>query len=166
MENYPVFNGKEIDYADFLVGEAQKKRYVLDTSVASKWYYQKDESDILSAGIFYKALKSRDIIFFAPDLLIYELLNIYRTKLDLDDLKVSRIVTEINELVIILGLNKNTFIKAFLNARKFNISFYDSVFLALSDDLDAKLITADKKLYTAVKKVSPNTLRLSDFEKL
>ncbi len=163
MENFPIFNRKEIGYTDFLVGEAQKKRYVLDTSVASKWYYQKDESDIASAEIFYEALKSKNIVFFAPDLLIYELLNIYRTRLVLDDVKVRKIVTEINDLVIILGINNNTFIKAFLNARKFNISFYDSVFLSLSDDLDARLITADKKLYTAIKNVSPNILLLSDF---
>jgi predicted nucleic acid-binding protein len=163
MENFPIFNGKETDYTDFLVGEAQKKRYVLDTSVASKWYYQRDESDIDSAEIFYEALKSKNIVFFAPDLLIYELLNIYRTKLDLDDVKVRRIITEINDLVIILGVNNNTFIKAFLHARKFNISFYDSVFFALSDDLNAMLITADKKLYAAVKNVSPNILLLSDF---
>jgi predicted nucleic acid-binding protein len=96
-------------------------------------------------------------------LLLYELLNIYRIKLELDDSRINKIISEIYDLIVILGINKNTFSKAFLNARKLNISFYDSIYLSLSEDLDALLITADKKLYEAAKNKNIKVIMLSDF---
>lgn len=165
MENYPVFNNQEINYTEYLVKETLKKRYVLDTSVIAKWYYKKGEDDLRSASLIYNNLKSSNSIFFAPDLLIYELLNIYRIKLELDDKKISMIITELYDLIVILGINKNTFFKAFISARNLNISFYDSIYLSLSDDLDAKLVTADKKLYEAAKIAKRDVLMLTDFIK-
>jgi predicted nucleic acid-binding protein len=163
MENYPDFNNKEINYAEYLIKETQKKRYVLDTSVITKWYYKKDEEDVYNASVIYDNLESKNFIFFAPDLLLYELLNIYRIKLELDDSRINKIISEIYDLIVILGINKNTFSKAFLNARKLNISFYDSIYLSLSEDLDALLITADKKLYEAAKNKNVKVIMLTDF---
>jgi predicted nucleic acid-binding protein len=163
MENYLDLNNKEINYTEYLIRETQKKRYVLDTSVITKWYYKKDEEDLSNASIIYDILESKNYIFFAPDLLIYELLNIYRIKLELDDLRINKIISELYDLIVILGINKNTFSKAFLTAGKLNISFYDSIYLSLSEDLDALLITADKKLYEAVKDKNRKVIMLSDF---
>ena len=154
---------KIINYTEYLIKETQKKRYVLDTSVITKWYYKKDEEDLYNASIIYDILESKNYIFFAPDLLIYELLNIYRIKLELDDSRINKIILELYDLIVILGINKNTFSKAFLAARKLNISFYDSIYLSLSEDLDALLITADKKLYEAVKDKNRKVIMLSDF---
>jgi len=163
MDNYSDFNNKEINYNEYLIKEAQKKRYVLDTSVITKWYYKKEEEDLYDASIIYDILGSKNYIFFAPDLLIYELLNIYRIKLALDNLSINKIISELYDLIVILGINKDTFSKAFLTARKLNISFYDSIYLSLSEDLDALLITADKKLYEAVKDKNRKIIMLSDF---
>lgn len=165
MENYSNFNStsKEINYAEYLIKETQKKRYVLDTSVITKWYYKKDEEDLYNASIIYDILELKNYIFFAPDLLMYELLNIYRIKLELDDLRINKIISELYDLIVILGINKNTFSKAFLTARKLNISFYDSIYLSLSEDLVAPLITADKKLYEAVEDKNRKVIMLSDF---
>ena len=114
--------------------------------------------------ILYRFIyESKNYIFFAPDLLIYELLNIYRIKSELDDSKINKIISELYDLIVILGINKNTFSKAFLTARKLNITFYDSIYLSLSEDLDALLITADKKLYEAVKDKNRKVIMLSDF---
>ena len=163
MENYSNFNNKEINYTEYLIKETQKKRYVLDTSVITKWYYKKDEKDRYNASIICDILELKNYIFFAPDLLIYELLNIYRIKLELDDSRVNKIISELYDLIVILGINKNTFSKAFLTARKLNISFYDSIYLSLSEDLDALLITADKKLYEIVRDKNRKVIMLSDF---
>lgn len=163
MENYSDFSKKEINYTEYLIKETQKKRYVLDTSVITKWYYKKDEEDLYNALIIYDILESKNYIFFAPDLIIYELLNIYRIKLELDDSRINKIISELYDLIVILGINKNTFSKAFLTARRLNISFYDSIYLSLSEDLDALLITADKKLYEAVKDKNRKVIMLSDF---
>ena len=163
MENYLDFNNEEINYTEYLIKETQKKRFVLDTSVITKWYYRKDEEDIYNASIIYENLGSKNYIFFAPDLLIYELLNIYRIKLELDDSKIGKIISELYDLIVILGINKNTFSKTFHNARRLNITFYDSIYMTLSEDLDALLITADKKLYNAVQDKNRKIIMLSDF---
>ncbi|MBM3702588.1 MAG: type II toxin-antitoxin system VapC family toxin [Actinobacteria bacterium] len=165
MDNYSYFNDKEANYTEYLIKEAIKKRYVLDTSVVAKWYYKKNESDLENASIIYNLLKSENNIFFAPDLLIYELLNIYRTKAELDNEKINRIILELYDLIVILGVSKNIFLKAFLNSRNLNISFYDSIYLALSKDLDAILVTADKKLSESAKETGRSVLMLSDFLK-
>jgi predicted nucleic acid-binding protein len=165
MGNYPDFNSKEINYTEYFIKEAIKKRYVLDTSVVAKWYYKKDESDLENASVIYNLLKSENNIFFAPDLILYELLNIYRTKAELDNEKINRIILELYDLIVILGVSKNIFLKAFLNSRKLNISFYDSIYLSLSENLDAILVTADKKLFESVKETGKSVLMLSDFLK-
>src|SRR4030066_2020347 len=151
MENYSYFNDKEINHTEYLIKEAIKKRYVLDTSVVAKWYYKKDERDLKNASIIYNLLKSENNIFFAPDLLIYELLNIYRTKVELDNEKINRIILELYDLIVILGVSKNIFLKAFLNSRNLNISFYDSIYLSLSGDLDPILIPAAKNFFNPQK---------------
>jgi len=166
MEDFSLFNNRESNCAQYFVKEALKKRYVLDTSVISKWYYRNNEEDVEIASAIYNSLRSEKYVFFAPDLMIYELLNIYRAKLALDNTKINKIIAEIYDLVVILGINKNTFSKAFSDARNFGISFYDSVYLSLSGDLDAFLVTADKKLYLSVEDKNQNVIMLSDFLKL
>jgi len=91
------------------------------------------------------------------------LLNIYRTKLELTNEKINKILKELYDSIVILGINKNTFSKAFLFARNLNISLYDSIYLSLSEDLDAFLITADKKLFESVKDTNKKVIMLSDF---
>jgi len=163
MENHATFNDALPDYKEYFIKEALKKRFVLDTSVAAKWYYSKGEEDFSNSKLLYNNLHSDNSIFFAPDLLIYEILNIYRLKHELDEEDINKIITELYDLIIILGVNKNTFLKSFAIARNLNISFYDSVYLSLAEDIDAVLITADKKLYGAAKDTFRNTVLLAEF---
>ena len=163
MENYATFNDVPPEYKEYFIKEALKKRFVLDTSVTTKWYYSKGEEDLSNSKLLYNNLHSDNSIFFAPDLLIYEILNIYRSKHELNEEDINRIITELYDLIIILGINKNTFSKSFAIARNLNISFYDSVYLSLAEDIDAVLVTADKKLYRAAKDTFTNIVLLSDF---
>jgi predicted nucleic acid-binding protein len=147
----------------YLIKEVLKKRYILDASVVSKWYYQKDEEDFKNALIIYNKLQSENYTFFAPDLLIYELLNIYRNKSELDSPRINKIISELYDLIVIVGINKNTFSKSFQISRKFDISLYDSVYIAITEDLGANLITADKRLYDSIKLSNSKITLLSDF---
>ncbi len=165
MEDYTPFTGKEKNYAEYLVKETLKKRYMLDTSVIVKWYYRKNEEDLNNASIIYSKLQSENFIFFAPDLMVYELLNICRAKMELTQTRISNIIAELYDLIIILGVNKKIFLHAFIIARELNISFYDSIYLSLTEDLDAVLVTADKKLYEAAKNMNINIVTLADFAK-
>jgi predicted nucleic acid-binding protein len=163
MENYSTFNDVPPEYTEYFIKEALKKRFVLDTSVITKWYYSKGEEDISNSNLLYNNLHSDNFIFFAPDLLIYEILNIYRSKHELNEEDINSIITELYDLITILGINKNTFSRSFATARRLNISFYDSVYLSLAEDIDAVLVTADKKLYGAAKHVFTNMMLLSEF---
>lgn len=165
MENFGYFNDNQIKYPDYLIKELLKKRYIVDTSVASKWFYKENEEDINNASFLYNKLKSEKCIIFAPDLLMYELSNVLRTKSEIKDEKVSEILKELYNFLIIIGINKNLLLKSFLISRKLKISVYDSIFLALTIDLDAYLITADKKLYEANKNSNYKLIFLSDFVK-
>jgi len=165
MERISYFNDNQIGYPDYLVKESLKKRYIIDTSVVSKWFYKESEEDIYNASFLYNKLKSEKCILFAPDLLMYELLNVLRTKSEIKDEKVSEILTELYNFLVILGINKNLLLKSFLISRKLNISVYDSIFLALTIDLDASLITADKKLYEVNKNSNYKLILLTDFVK-
>jgi predicted nucleic acid-binding protein len=163
MENFYYFNNEETNYTKYLIKEVLKKRYILDASVVSKWYYQKDEEDFKNALIIYNKLQSENYTFFAPDLLIYELLNIYRNKSELDSPRINKIISELYDLIVIVGINKNTFSKSFQISRKFDISLYDSVYIAITEDLGANLITADKRLYDSIKLSNSKITLLSDF---
>jgi len=88
---------------------------VLDTSVITKWYYKKDEEDLYNSSIIYDILESKKYIFFAPDLLIYELLNIYRIKLELDDPRISKIISELYDFTIIYSNNDKIILVYLLN---------------------------------------------------
>jgi predicted nucleic acid-binding protein len=52
---------------------------------------------------------------------------------------------------------------ASLFARNLNLSLYDSIYLSLSEDLDALLITADKKFFESVNDKNKKVIMLSDF---
>jgi len=163
MESYEPFNSTSSNYTEYFVSEALKKRYVLDASVISKWYYEKDEQDLFKAAAIYNNLQSRQYTFFAPDLLIFEILNIFSAKHQMNDLRINEIINELYDLIVILGMNKNSFKKAFKISRDLNISFYDSIYLALADDIDAGLITADKKLFNSANSAGVSIIMLSDF---
>jgi len=165
MGGIGYFNEEQIDYSEYLIKESLKKRYILDASVVSKWFHKRNEGDLYNASLVYNKLKSEKYILFAPDLLVYELLNIFRTKSEISDEKISEILTELYNSLVILGINKNLLTKSFLTSRKLNITVYDSIYLTLSEDLAASLITADKKLYQAAKNSNYNSILLSDFAK-
>jgi len=163
MEKTVIFNEKRIKLPDFLIGESQRKKYVLDASVVFKWYYKKNETDSYSADILYNFLNSRQYILFAPQLLIYEILNAFRLKDEISNETIDLIISELYDAIIIIETDKVILRSAFLHARTLNISVYDGIYIALSEKFDAPLITADKKLYQSGKNLSHKVIMLSDF---
>jgi len=163
MESSVVFNEKHIELPVFLIGESRRKKYVLDASVVFKWYYKKNETDLYSADILYNFLNSRQYILFAPQLLIYEILNAFRLKDEISGETIDSIISELYDTIIILETDKVLLKNAFLYARLLNVSVYDSIYIALSEKFDAPLITADKKLYKSGKNLPHKVIMLSDF---
>ena len=163
MEKSVVFNEKRIELPDFLIGESRRKKYVLDASVVFKWYYKKNETDLYSADILYNFLNSHQYILFAPQLLIYEILNAFRLKDEITSETIDSIISELYDTIIIFEADKALLKNAFLYARLLNISVYDRIYIALSEKFDAPLITADKKLYKSGKNLQYKVIMLLDF---
>ena len=165
MEDIPIFNGEKTSVQEFLVKEMPMKKYIIDASVVFKWYYKKDEKDTTQAKIIYALLKTEIYLLLAPELVIYEILNICRLKREIDLEKISRIIKELHDALIIVSIEKDLLSKAFEYSRKLNISFYDSIYVALSEKYDAPLITADKKLIEACKETKPKPIPVFEFGK-
>ena len=106
MESSVVFNEKHIELSVFLIEESRRKKYVLDASVVFKWYYKKSETDLYSADILYNFLNSRQYILFAPQLLIYEILNAFRLKDEISSEIIDSIISELYDTIIILETDK------------------------------------------------------------
>jgi predicted nucleic acid-binding protein len=163
MEDYMSYNEDYIRVSEFIIKESLKRKYILDSSVIIKWYYSTDEEDLEKASYFYNNSRQKNNIIVAPDLLIYEILNFFKNKLEITEDNIFTILNEIYNTVTILGISNNLFKKAFKIARDIGVTIYDGIYLSLSDELNIPFITADKKLHSLTKKINSKIILLTDF---
>jgi predicted nucleic acid-binding protein len=163
MEDYMKYNEDYIKISEFIVKESLKRKYILDSSVIIKWYYSTNEEDLEKASYFYNNSIQKSNIIIAPDLLIYEILNFFKNKLEITEDNMFTILNEIYNTVTILGISSNLFKKAFKIARDIGVTIYDGIYISLSDELNIPFITADKKLHSLTKKLNSKIILLTDF---
>lgn len=122
--------------------------FVIDASVVIKWFIE--EKDSTKAVLLKEKHINGKTILIAPDLLIYEVANVLLFSKIFGLLETKRCLQDLYELEIDLI---NPSIDLILSAAELaftkQISIYDASYLALAKELDIKLITADKKLYTS-----------------
>lgn len=165
MENYLKLVEEQKKINEFIIKEIKKRKFTIDSSVIIKWFYENNEGDLKQANFFYNKSKDGCDIIVAPDLLIYETLNFFKSKKDVANDDVFAILNEIHNTVSIYGIGNNLFKKAFKIARDNNITIYDSIYISLSTELAIPLVTADIKLYETVKKKNFDIIILKDFIK-
>ena len=127
-----------------------REKIVIDASMVTKWYSKEENTD---KAVQYKTMYViGEIELVAPSLLIYEVANALNYKPDFAqrDLKIS-IEALIDLSLSIKPPTKELMEKAVLISRKYGLSIYDSVYVALAENLNSKLITADKKLLERIK---------------
>ena len=131
------------------------KQYVLDASVAAKWFLRGADETLLEEAMDVLRLHvARQVEFLVPDLFFAELANLLwraerrgRCDRETTDGGLSRTV----------GLNMPSYDsgelapKAVSIARAIGVSVYDGIYLALSEDAGATLLTADEKLARAAR---------------
>ncbi len=129
---------------------AGREEAVIDASVAVKWFSNEEGTD--------DALKLRDehvagnIILSAPDLFIYEMANALRFKPGFNDEKVGRAISNIFDLQLDLITPSGELIKrASEQAFRYDITVYDSCYLALAELMGVSLLTSDKRFYEKAK---------------
>jgi predicted nucleic acid-binding protein len=165
LEDMLKYNEERSDLKNFIIRESSINKYIVDASVALKWYYRKNEDDLEKADMLYGYLWSDKDILMAPELLVYEILNTLRLKKDLAFDDVKKVISNIYQVMFLLDTDKEFLEKAFEYSRKFDISLYDSIYITFSEKYDAPLITADKNLFDACKEIKHKPILVSEFGK-
>lgn len=123
-------------------------RYVVDASVAIKWYLPEDYSE------HSECLISSSIELFCPDLLISEVGNILWKRIvraECSHSKALKILKELQSPPLYMWSTALFAENALDIACRTKRTFYDSVYIALAIKADCRMVTADLKLYNALK---------------
>ena len=131
------------------------KDLVIDGSVVLKWYLSDEEYcekalDILEgyiSGYFH---------LHAPALLEFEVANglvIAKRRGRVDDTVILKAVEGFVELDIMLHTLSSLLGKVLDYSDRYNISAYDAAYVALADELDSRLVTADRRLFNSIRKL-------------
>ncbi len=122
---------------------------VLDTSVILKWYLEEEDSD---KALYYRTeYLNRQINITVPDLIMYEISNALRYNKDF-------IVNDVKLVIESIYLSKIKIVSPTIElinqaiefSSSFDVSIYDSTYLALSSLLNFQFITADEKFYKKI----------------
>lgn len=122
---------------------------VLDTSVILKWYLEEEDSD--KALNYLKEYLNRQINITVPDLILYEISNALRYNKDF-------IVNDIKLVIESIYLSKIKIVSPTIElinqaiefSSSFDVSIYDSTYLALASLFNFQFITADEKFYKKI----------------
>lgn len=141
-----------------------KPGYVIDTSVAVKWFLKESLED--KALELRDAFKKRKCILMAPDLIYGEFANTIwkRVKFNKLDENIGKLmVADFMLIPIDIVPSRNLLLTAFKLATDFKQSVYDALYLALSVLRNSSFITADEKFYNAISSEFSNICWLGKF---
>jgi len=138
--------------------------YVIDASVAIKWYFD-DEKYAQSAERLLLKFGMGEIELVAPALLGYEVMNAFRTAV-LRERATKEQALELARQFVSLSIPMLE--TSFLSAEILQIaiihqlSAYDASYLAMSEFRDLPLVTADRKMYDQVKGISSQVMWIEE----
>ena len=129
-----------------------KRRYVLDASIAFKWYLD-DEEYVEEARAILASYIVNEIAFLAPEHIRYEVPNALlvaanRHRLDLKtaNLAVSNFlatrISTAGDYVMLMS--------AFDYATHFKCAFYDALYLVMADRFECPFVHADRRLHNTL----------------
>ena len=130
------------------------KNLVVDTCVVVKWFLPEVDSD--RALMLRESFQAGAINLLAPDLLLIEFANVLwkqRQALDLEE--AGRILVELRTWDLDLIASDKLLDDALRLAYEYQRTVYDALYLALAQQEGCDLITADERLYNAVKNRLP-----------
>lgn len=158
------FNDLELENFDhFMIAEKNQETIVLDSSVIFKWFHFENEDNVETARSLYEKAVSRYFHVLTPELLLYEIINTFKSRTEIDVSLLEEILKELFHILIFIKLDSKDYINAYEISKKTNNSIYDSIYIAISEKYRAPFITADKKLYEALKSHNYNIVLLDDF---
>lgn len=123
------------------------RRYTVDASAAAKWFLPEEHSEAANR------LLGRDIELCSPDLLFAEMGNILWKRLRKGELVAaegSAIIADLGRMPLQIVPSEKLASIAWGIAWVLERSFYDSLYVALSQAESCPLVTGDRKLYNAL----------------
>lgn len=138
-------------------------KYVIDASVAVKWYSYSKEDDLIKADRLLQMYAEGSCDFIAPTLICYELANALRFNPNLEEEDVKRAMKDFFDLQISFQSSYEYMNSAIELAFRYTLTVYDAVYAALSQFTGTPLITADYKFLAKVNKL-PFIEALKDLE--
>ncbi len=131
--------------------------YVIDAGVAVKWFIPEEDSAV-AHQLLTRYLQGLDTPI-APDLLISECGNVFWRRSRQGDITPEEATESMADLLALniplvpaSSLAQSTLQLALQHQR----TFYDSLYLALAQERDCPLITADERFFNAVSSQFPN----------
>jgi predicted nucleic acid-binding protein len=145
------------------MNDKMRLRFAVDASVILKWFSKNREKDLEKALQIREDFRNRKIDLFAPELLIYEIVNVLRYKETLKDELILKAIQSIFAMEILTPVNMPIMKDALKLARKHNITVYDSTYLSFAQHSGFYLITADRKFFQKLNTV-PGITYISKYD--
>jgi predicted nucleic acid-binding protein len=124
------------------------RRFVVDASVAVKWYLPEPHSDRADAVLADSGA------LFAPDLLYFEVAYVVWQRVlrgELDEATAGQIMAELSKVPFELRRTTELVSEALAIALESGCTLGDSLYLALAVQANCPVVTADRKLHEALK---------------
>ncbi|MBE0448113.1 MAG: type II toxin-antitoxin system VapC family toxin [Actinobacteria bacterium] len=138
------------------------KRYVVDASVAVKWFSQANEKDIEVALRLQELHLSKQSILTVPDLLFYEVANALRYNVNFTEDDLAAAFISLTKLNLDAYPPSGGLIEESLKiARLHDVTVYDASYVALAQLLGCACITADSKFSRKAKNI-PQLIEISE----
>ena len=139
-------------------------RYILDASVAAKWFTRHDESDRQKAIALRALHQSGRCTLVVPEFSLLEILNAVRFSARADEADAIRALGLLERLRLeIVPLDWELMRKSTAIAWTYQVALYDAAYVALAERQGFPLLTADEAM---VKKLKGHSIvvRLGDLE--
>lgn len=124
------------------------KRFVVDASVVVKWFLPEEHTE------HARKLLSDGFDLSSPDLVRAEVGNVMWKRWRRGDLsaeEAGETLRHFGRLPLRIQTSGPLMGTAWSVARRFDRSFYDGVYVALAERMGSPLVTADRKLYNALR---------------
>ncbi len=126
--------------------------YVIDASVAVKWFSEEDGSE-LARKILQKA-QAQEIKLLAPDLLLYEVGNALWKGKRVKGTDVEEALSVLqNSSLEFFSLDANLIKSSCTFIERYDLTFYDASYVALAYEWDVSLISANPKDHKKIKEI-------------